>query len=149
MTVRILVRDHELQAWARRQPAQAERALQDHLTQAGGIVRDHVRLAARASFKRPKGLLAASVRATRTGRYTVRIGPHVPYADAVNYGSRPHIIRARNAGALRFSVGGVTLLRKSVRHPGFKGYRFIERAARTARPVLSANLRKILARRMR
>ena len=45
-------------------------------------------------------------------------GSTAPYAAAVEFGSAPHIIKAINAKALRFSVGGQTIFRKKVNHPG-------------------------------
>jgi len=43
-----------------------------------------------------------------------------PHAAAVADGSVPHEIVAKNAEALRFNVGGRTIFRKSVHHPGTK-----------------------------
>ena len=49
--------------------------------------------------------------------------PHAPF---VEYGTAgPYIIRAKNAKALRFQVGGSTLFRKSVMHPGNKARPFL------------------------
>lgn len=41
-----------------------------------------------------------------------------PYARYVSSGTRPHIIRAKNARALRFQIGAETIFRQSVNHPG-------------------------------
>lgn len=58
----------------------------------------------------------------------------VPYAGFVMYGTRPHVIRARRARALRFfwpKIGRVVFF-KSVNHPGTKANRFLERAMNQA-----------------
>ena len=45
---------------------------------------------------------------------------HMAYAAIHNYGGKtePHEIRARNGKSLAFGMGGKTVLRKSVHHPG-------------------------------
>lgn len=40
------------------------------------------------------------------------------YAEYVSAGTRPHVIRPRNAKALRFKVGGKTVFATRVNHPG-------------------------------
>lgn len=62
------------------------------------------------------------------------------YAAAVHEGTRPHVIRPRTATvygphpkgaptALKFSVGGRTLFRKVVNHPGTRPRPFLRNAA--------------------
>ncbi len=55
----------------------------------------------------------------------VKVRNAAPYAAAIDKGSRPHIIAARRAQALRFEVGGRILFRKWVRHPGTKPTHFL------------------------
>lgn len=50
------------------------------------------------------------------------------YALYVHEGSRPHVIRPRNAQALRFEVGGRTVFARLVRHPGTKARPFLRNA---------------------
>ena len=50
------------------------------------------------------------------------------YALYVHEGSRPHLIRPRNAKALRFQIGGRTVFAKLVRHPGTKARPFLRNA---------------------
>lgn len=50
------------------------------------------------------------------------------YAAAVHEGSRPHIIRARNAQALHFFWNGREIFRKSVFHPGTRSRPFLRNA---------------------
>jgi len=58
----------------------------------------------------------------------VAVGPTVPYAPYVEYGTKPHIIRPVHAKALAFEVGGTLVFAKLVHHPGFAG-RFFARGA--------------------
>lgn len=45
-------------------------------------------------------------------------------------GTRPHIIRARRAKALRFDMGGRTVFAKQVHHPGTRANNFLGEALR-------------------
>lgn len=63
----------------------------------------------------------------------VGVGQEAPYAGFVNNGTRPHIIRAVNAKALRFFVGGTAVFAKYVNHPGTKPTRFMETALQNRR----------------
>ncbi len=58
----------------------------------------------------------------------VAVGPTVPYAPYVEYGTKPHIIRPVHAKALAFEVEGTLVFAKLVHHPGFAG-RFFARGA--------------------
>jgi hypothetical protein len=55
-------------------------------------------------------------------------GLRVEYAGHIEFGTRPHVIRARKAKALRFTVGGQDVFRRQVRHPGTRAYRFMQNA---------------------
>ncbi|GAS98799.1 Gp22 [Mycolicibacterium canariasense] len=50
------------------------------------------------------------------------------YALYVHEGTRPHVIRPRNAAVLRFEVGGRTVFARLVRHPGTKARPFLRNA---------------------
>ncbi|QHB37760.1 tail assembly chaperone [Mycobacterium phage Imvubu] len=50
------------------------------------------------------------------------------YAAAVHEGSRPHYIRARAGGALRFMWNGQETFRRSVWHPGTRSRPFLRNA---------------------
>ena len=50
------------------------------------------------------------------------------YAAAVHDGSPPHIIRARRKKALRFTVGGETIIVRAVRHSGAAGRPWLDKA---------------------
>lgn len=51
------------------------------------------------------------------------------YAVYVHEGTAPHIIRARNARALAFTVDGRQVFAKYVRHPGTSANPFLRQAA--------------------
>jgi hypothetical protein len=80
------------------------------------------------------GRLRSSIRADQPRFFSLRgsltVGSDLEYAAAVNDGSRPHKITAKNAKALRFVVGGRVVYVKSVNHPGTKGLHFLDRALR-------------------
>lgn len=50
------------------------------------------------------------------------------YALYVHEGTRPHVIRPKNAQALRFNVGGREVFAKRVDHPGTKARPFLRNA---------------------
>lgn len=62
------------------------------------------------------------------GGLVVRVRALRPYAAAVVHGAKPHIIRARNARALRFKGRGGVVFAKSVSHPGNAANNFLARA---------------------
>lgn len=65
-----------------------------------------------------------------------------PYAEFVVEGTRPHIIEAKNARALRFQRGGQTVFAKSVQHPGTKPNDFLEGPANQAEGQLERELER-------
>jgi len=73
------------------------------------------------------GRLRQSI-AVRFERDKVAVGPTVPYAPYVEYGTKPHIIHPVHAKALAFEVGGTLVFAKLVHHPGFAG-RFFARGS--------------------
>jgi hypothetical protein len=66
-----------------------------------------------------------------------------PYSVYVENPTRPHIIRARNARALRFEAGGQTLFRKQVQHPGTPGFPFMGPGYQQAERTLWRELERI------
>lgn len=51
------------------------------------------------------------------------------YAAAVHEGTKPHVIKPRNASVLAFPIGGKMVFAKSVRHPGTRARPFLRNAA--------------------
>jgi len=78
------------------------------------------------TWKDQTGATRASIRGESfAGRGFVEAGGASRFLE---YGTRPHIIRARRAQALRFVVSGVVLFRKWVRHPGTRPTHFLTEA---------------------
>jgi hypothetical protein len=94
------------------------------------------------AMSRLQALHAAAVLLARTD---CRVGSPSKIALFMNAGTQPHLIRARNARALRFQTSGGTRFARSVRHPGTRPLRFFERGAQQARPQIASFVRVGLA----
>lgn len=80
------------------------------------------------AYKDRTGSLSNSIRAGEPvggTLVTVDVTADTPYAAAIELGAKPHVITARKGKALRFQVGGRTVFRRSVNHPGNKPYKFL------------------------
>jgi hypothetical protein len=66
------------------------------------------------------------------------VGTSDQVAEYLEYGTRPHVITARNGKALRFDVGARTVFAKSVRHPGTPRYEWMLRSSEASVPNLRA-----------
>jgi hypothetical protein len=56
----------------------------------------------------------------------VRFGEPLPYAAPLEFGSKPHVIRAKNAPVLRFiGKNGNWVSKKQVNHPGNRAYSYV------------------------
>jgi len=55
-------------------------------------------------------------------------GRRLNYVEFVLYGTRPHIIKPRRKKALRFVKLGDFVFAKRVRHPGYRGDNFLQKA---------------------
>lgn len=87
----------------------------------------------RAYVRVRTGYLLSTIRKQRSyvkGTVTVVAGSKkIDYTAYENYGTRPHIIAARNKEYLRFvTKGGRIVFTKRVHHPGTEGSYFIDRA---------------------
>lgn len=65
------------------------------------------------------------------------IGTNLNYAQAVHDGARPHIIRAKNGGMLRFTIGSAVIFRQQVKHPGQKANPFLTRGLAATRDSIA------------
>ena len=83
-------------------------------------------LVSRASVR--TGALLASIQKQTSG-LSGSVGPTVPYAVYVEYGTAPHDIRPVNAKVLAFPIGGRMVFTSIVHHPGTKRNPFIEATA--------------------
>jgi HK97 gp10 family phage protein len=74
------------------------------------------------------GALRASLGIRQDGNKII-VGPDTPYAAYVEFGTRPHEIRPKQAGGvLRFQMGGQTVYAQVVNHPGTKAQPFVRPA---------------------
>ena len=66
------------------------------------------------------GTLRRRTNYAMTGDLSASVGTNLVYAAIHEYGgqTRAHIIEAKNAKALAFQMGGDTIIRKLVHHPG-------------------------------
>lgn len=78
---------------------------------------------------RLRGSIQAQPKFTFRGP-TVRVSADVNYATFVENGTAPHVIRPRNAKALKFKIGGRVVFARVVHHPGTKAVHFMARAVR-------------------
>jgi len=96
------------------------------------------------------GRLKRSIRVVEGARsYMVLMGGReAPYAKFIEYGARPHIIRARRAMALRFEIHGDVVYAKYVRHPGTRAQRILARAMDESLRELDGMVSRILMRKI-
>lgn len=78
------------------------------------------------------GSAAASMAAQQ-----VSVGSDSPVAIFIERGTRPHVIRARNARALRFEGAGGTVYAKSVNHPGTRPNPVLGNALTDSEPAIN------------
>jgi HK97 gp10 family phage protein len=78
---------------------------------------------------------------------TIRVGPDVPYATYVEFGTRPHEIKPKKpGGVLAFKVNGQQVYARVVNHPGTPAQPFVRPAfdawvATLGRDVAEANVK--------
>lgn len=94
------------------------------------------------------GALFRSIYRRRTGKdwtigHDLRVAPYAPF---VHWGTRPHVIRAKDKKALRWAAGGKFFFAKEVRHPGYKGDAWLTRAAAKAPAIFERHINAQLQR---
>lgn len=119
---------------------QAQRVLSSHRAVEVAAVEGLAQSKARRRYKDRTGNLtrlatAQGVQATPTGGFAEIRWP-VPYAAAVDEGTKPHQIRPRRRTFLRFDFGGPPIFARKVRHPGTRPTGFAGDAALAAERVL-------------
>jgi hypothetical protein len=116
--------------------AECERMLDETLHVAGKHSIDHVQRY--PAFKPRTGRLQRGqkyqVRRLSSGRL-LKLYNDVSYANPIDKGARPHIIRPRRARALRFVWHGELRFFAKVNHPGNRPYKFAYRAWRSSHRV--------------
>jgi len=78
------------------------------------------------------GRLLGSIREQVRG-LEATVGPTVPYAIYVEYGTRPHEIRPVYASVLRFKIEGKVVFTPIVHHPGTRAQPFMRETAEATR----------------
>lgn len=103
---------------------------------------------ARSEAPSRSGFLRSSIDYRIDGRYVRTLFAAAHYAEIVEKGSKPHMIEATEARALRFVVGGFPVFAKRVSHPGTSARPFMAPAARWVREnageVVAAAVRREL-----
>lgn len=128
-------------------PAALDAALPAILATAGGEIRAIYQDALRAAAPVGKGPTAGRLRDSLSAGASV-VGTELvvtatssaPETPFVIEGTAPHEIRAKNARALAFEVGGELVFATSVHHPGTKANPFQETAYAAAYPRIQAAL---------
>lgn len=106
-------------------------ASRQELTNAGRQVVNRAKVLAPVDTGRLRAAIGpAKFSRSWTLRPRVTIEVNVAYAAFVHDGTRPHIIRPRNAQVLRFQVGGQVVYARVVHHPGTRARPFLDRALR-------------------
>lgn len=77
---------------------------------------------------------------------SAEVTANADYAAHVEYGTRPHVIRPKNASMLAFKIGGVTVFAKEVNHPGTAAQPFMTPAAEQVRPSFIAAVKQAVER---
>jgi hypothetical protein len=81
-------------------------------------------------------------------KYGAEVYTRVFYAEYVEEGTKPHVIKVKNAKALHFKVGGKDVFVKKVNHPGTRAKPFMQPAADKERPIYIENLKRVLTKNM-
>jgi len=139
MSLRLTVRDEELRAYLAGEPSRNTAILEEWKLEGSRETENQMRIFA----------------PIRTGTYRESIGstftpkgfmtwPNVPYAKIVEEGSAPHIIKPKNAKALRWHNNwGAPIFARRVKHPGTEGQHVVRRTAEQIRQVLAQLYRMI------
>jgi len=75
-------------------------------------------------FTTSTGQLQQSINWLPNGDGAATVFANAAYAPYVEFGTRPHVINAKNRKALKFAGGGGFIFRRSVHHPGSKPFPF-------------------------
>lgn len=98
--------------------------------------RDTLTFRGRMSVGVDTSALKGSLHGTPVAPYAhglqTRVGSPLRYAAAHHQGAKPHIIRPRKAGALRFRIGARIVFASRVNHPGNRPNFYLTRWLREA-----------------
>lgn len=99
---------------------EAERIMKEVINKDSGALRDSVE-----TEKLSDGSYLVGVNESKLQNDERNKG-NVNYTPYYYYGSKPHIIRAKNGGVLHWKRGGKDYYAKYVKHPGNKPHNFIQ-----------------------
>lgn len=105
-------------------------ASMSELRRVGPMVVNRAKILCPVDTGRLRASIQGEARRTWTLRPQFTVFSNVEYAPMVNDGTRPHVIRPKNAQALRFVVGGRVVYARVVHHPGTRARPFLDRAVR-------------------
>ena len=91
------------------------------------------------------GIHATEPRSSGDGASADMVSP-AAHSSFLESGTRPHIITARRAKFLRFTVGGNIIFARRVRHPGTRAYAFMGPAYIKAEASLRMHLEALTVR---
>ena len=99
-----------------------------------GLATRETRRVADERVQRRTGRYWRSIQSTTEGtpRGVRVVTSSIHYGGAPERATRPHVIRPRRAKVLRFTVGGVTVYARRVRHPGTKARNILRDGVRRA-----------------
>lgn len=108
----------------RKSGKEADATTQSVLIEAANYILTEMEVRVPVASGRMKASLGIKVELDR-----VIIGPDVPYAGFVEFGTKPHDIRPKSPnGVLVFTVNGQRVFARVVHHPGTKAQPFVEEA---------------------
>jgi hypothetical protein len=99
----------------------------------------------KALTPRKTGRLFSAWESSIRGATVGIVANRVSYAGYIEEGTGPHEIVAKG-NALRFNVGGKTIFRKRVQHPGFVGRHMARLGAAAAKPRIVEEFRNAIKR---
>jgi bacteriophage HK97-gp10 putative tail-component len=105
-------------------------ASMSELRRVGPMVVNRAKILCPVDTGRLRASIQGDYRRTWTLRPQFTVFSDVEYASMVNDGTRPHVIRPKNASVLRFEVGGRVVYARVVHHPGTRARPFLDRAVR-------------------
>jgi len=138
--------------------ARARRAIQDHNQDVEDglhrlVVRTTYRVSANAKRNAPSkfGKLRQSI-TEKFSKLTGEVAVNVDYAGAVEFGSKPHIIRPKKKKALAFKPGGGfkfwdesgRVVVKWVKHPGTDPQPYLTPAVEQEAPNFTESIKKLI-----
>jgi hypothetical protein len=100
----------------------------------------YARFKVQAQTKRRTGELSDKITGVKISPFRGRLYSLAKHSVFIEEGTKPHGIRARDARALRFTMGGASIYARRVHHPGTEPRPFMAPAATVGEQVLQREL---------